>query len=261
MLPCLKLEVYSRPSCGWILTFGPENLVTPMTSRIKNIVLCLSLALNFAVALGAWALHQLDSDRAILQNEKEHGLSVHWKFRDGVLDTRFPTLLEIVLGVRPVDVRVDYPDFGSDLTRVELFASALKRFGTIEALSIGQGDAPAIERLLKFIGDQSALHSLYCFHGDLSDTASESLSHFPRIKNLAIVGTSFTGAKFPQLGMLSSFDCSYNPTSLAGLRRIAASPSLKKLMLKEPEEGSLEYRKIVASVRSEFPRIKITGIE
>lgn len=50
-------------------------------------------------------------------------------------------------------------------------------------------------------------------------------------------------------------------TSLVGLRRIAACPSLKKLMLKEPEEGSLEYRKIVASIRSEFPRIKITGIE
>ncbi len=232
-----------------------------MRSRIKTIVLCVSLALNIAALIGAWKLHRWDSDRAILLSETAHGLSVQWKFRDGFLDTRFPSLLEIVLGVRPVDIHVDYPDFGSDLARVEVFAGALKRFGAIEELSIGQGDAPAIECLLRFIGEQPAMTDLYCFSGDLSDTASESLSQFPRIKNLAIVGASFTGAKFPRLGALSSFDCSFNPTSLVGLRRIAACPSLKKLMLREPEEGSLEYRQIVASVRSEFPRIKITGIE
>lgn len=232
-----------------------------MRLRIKTIVLCLSLTLNVALVLGAWKLHRWDSDRVILRSEKEHGLSVQWRFSDGVLDTRFPSLLEIVLGARPVNVHVDYPEFGSELARIELFAGALKRFGTIEELSLGQGDAPAVECLLKFMGDQPAMTDLYCFSGDLSDTASESLSQFPGIQNLAIVGASFTGAKFPRLGVLSSFDCSFNPTSLAGLRRIAACPSLKELMLREPEEGSLEYRQIVASVKSEFPRVTITGIE
>ena len=232
-----------------------------MKLRAQHILLCLSLALNVAAVVTALILHRWDCDRGILQEEVNRRLIVQWTYPDGITDDRFPSLWEMARGARPTHVQVDYQAFETDLPRIDIFAAALRRFGSIEELTIGQGAAPAVERLLSGLGSQPHMTDLYCFSGDLSDAASESLAHFPRVKNLAIVGSSFTGARFPRMERLSSFDCSFNPTSLIGLRRIAACPSLKKLMLREPEEGSVEYRQIVASVQKEFPHVKITGIE
>jgi hypothetical protein len=232
-----------------------------MKVRALHILLCLSLALNVAAVVASLILHRWDCDCGVLQEEVTRGLVVQWTYPDGITEDRFPSLWEMVRGARPTYVHVDYPAFETDLLRIDTFAAALQRFGRVEELTIGQGAAPAVERLLRGLGSQPHMTDFYCFSGDMSDLASESLSHFPRVRNLAIVGSSFTGARFPLMERLCSFDCSFNPTSLLGLRRIAACPSLKELILREPEEGSLEYRQVVETLRTEFPNVKITGVE
>ena len=157
------------------------------------------LALNVAAAAFALILHRWDCDRGILQEEVNRRLIVQWTYPDGITDDRFPSLWEMARGARPTHVQVDYQAFETDLPRIDIFAAALRRFGSIEELTIGQGTAPAVERLLSGLGSQPHMTDLYCFSGDLSDVASESLAHFPQVKNLAIVGSSFTGARFPPM--------------------------------------------------------------
>jgi len=225
------------------------------------LLLGVSLLLNVAAAGFLWKLHGWDVARTVLVEETRRGLTVQWSYADGKPEERLPTQWEVVCGMRPTYVRVDYMAFDTDLGLVARLAAALKHFGTVEKLALNQGDAPAVECLLSGVGEQLRLKTMFCFGGDMTDRASEALAGFPKLENLAITGCSFTGAKLPRLPLLSAMDCSYTPTTLEGLRRIAACPALKRLKVEEPEEGSVEYVQNVAQLRKEHPHLEIVGLK
>lgn len=232
-----------------------------MRSHLRSLLLGVSLLLNVAAAVFLWKLHGWDVARTVLVEETRRGLTVQWSYAGGTLEERLPTLWEVVRGARPAFIQADYMAFDTDLGLVARLAAALKHFGSVEELTLGQGDAPAVECLLAGVGWQPKMTALNCFHADMTDRASEALAGFPALEELSIVGCSFTGARFPRMPKLWAFDCSYTPTTLEGLRRIVACPALKRLKVEEPEEGSVAYVQMVEQLRKKHPQLEIWGLK
>ena len=241
-------------------------LAPPMTARAK---ILLGLLLLFGVLALGYLVFRAETCRRVIAEQSSlrpdpngggvQGLSCSWRVGHGQPTETTPTLWQVICGARPVEVYLNNRNAIPPVTveRARKMAEALRFFGSLEEISVqGAGDE-AMELFMR-VGRQPNLTKAFSFRVPITDEINTALRGFPRLRDLGIGTSEFTGRRFAYLPELETADFGGSPISLDGLAAIANSPKLKSVSVSYYDLTQPQFQAI-EQIRAQHPNLE--GLE
>lgn len=192
---------------------------------------------------------------AVLEKEQAAGLWVKWKEPSWAKDQ--PYLARLWPWASLAEARVDY-----SVQDAAALGDALRHFGSLGSLSVGQGKMDALALLLSHCGEQPRLKSLMIFNVEVDERILPVLARWQGIETLALVPCELTGEGFPVMPRLRSIDMAYAPLNNQGLIRLASScPVLEDLHLKSTALSSTAILQAVEAGKSHLRSLMAGDVE
>lgn len=213
------------------------------------------LAALMLFVFASWWILERGKALAVLEKEQAAGLRVKW--REPSWAKEQPYLARLCPWISLSQVHVDY-----DLQHGAELGDALKHFGTLGSLSVGQGSMDALALLLSHCGAQPQLKSLLIFNVEVDDRILPVLAKWQSIEALALVPCKLTGEGFPVMPRLRNIDMAYAPVNDQGLIRLASScPVLEDLHLKSTALSSTAILQAVEAGKSHLRSLMAGDVE
>jgi len=227
--------------------------MTPFTRRRVVLIFVTAFLLATGGVACRWLLER-GRALAVLETEQAAGLRIQWETPAWAQDQ--PYLARLWPGAALASVHIDY-----QVHDAAALGDALKHFGSVGRLSIGQGEMEAVHQVLSHCGSQPHLKSLLIFNVEVDDRILPILEKWQAIESLAMVPNELTGEKFPRMPNLRSIDIAYSRINDKGLVQLASCPMLADVHLSSTSLASSAIIQAVSVGRAHLRNLHLSNIE